>query len=354
MARIRAVYEMVIKRTRYVGLEFGIHGYQPYRVSQIFSRKFGDCKDKASLLVVMLKEAGIDASLVLARTRRGGDLAPEPASLAPFDHAIAYVPAFGLYLDGTAEFSGADELPSQDQDIPVLRVTDRKLVKTPVLPAARNLARGELRVALNTDGSAGIDETLRVAGQAASDWRMRYQAVGERQKRYDEAWNAKQPGAHVETVDMKLGLGQPVDVKAKVAVPRWARPDGDGVLAMPALGREPELLRGFGGLSTRRHDLVLGFPFREEERVVVKLPAHYTVKRLPTSRTLKNPYGTFVFTAKQNGNEVVVSAVLQLDKHRINRNDYPTFRTFLADIDAAVAQELVIATSNKTVAGGAR
>src|SRR5262249_45363362 len=58
-AKIRAIYDLVVRSTRYVGLEFGIHGYQPYRVSQIFARKFGDCKDKASLLKVMLKEVGI-------------------------------------------------------------------------------------------------------------------------------------------------------------------------------------------------------------------------------------------------------------------------------------------------------
>ena len=87
-ARIRAVYDLVVRKTRYVGLEFGIHGYQPYRTTQVFARKFGDCKDKASLLVVMLREIGVEASLVLARTRRGGDLDAAPASLAPFDHAI--------------------------------------------------------------------------------------------------------------------------------------------------------------------------------------------------------------------------------------------------------------------------
>ena len=137
-AKIRAVYDLVVRKTRYVGLEFGIHGYQPYRTTQVFARKFGDCKDKASLLVVMLREIGVEASLVLARTRHGGDLDPEPASLAPFDHAIVYVPRYDLFLDGTAEFSGADELPAQDQDIPVLIVSEGKLRRTPVLPAANN------------------------------------------------------------------------------------------------------------------------------------------------------------------------------------------------------------------------
>src|SRR5690606_13765893 len=109
-------------RTRYVGLEFGIHGYKPYRVPQIIERGFGDCKDKASLLYTMLREAGIDAHIVLVRTRRNGAIPELPASLAVFDHAIAYVPGLDLYIDGTAVYSGMRELPEQDQGVTVLHV----------------------------------------------------------------------------------------------------------------------------------------------------------------------------------------------------------------------------------------
>ncbi|MCK5595788.1 DUF3857 domain-containing protein, partial [bacterium] len=48
--KIRAIYNYVVKKIRYVGLEFGIHGYKPYKSCQVFSRKFGDCKDKALLI----------------------------------------------------------------------------------------------------------------------------------------------------------------------------------------------------------------------------------------------------------------------------------------------------------------
>ena len=67
-ARVRAVYNFVVENTRYVGLEFGIHGYKPYKVTQVLARRFGDCKDKASLLLALLREVGVDADLVLVRT----------------------------------------------------------------------------------------------------------------------------------------------------------------------------------------------------------------------------------------------------------------------------------------------
>ena len=78
---VERVYGWVIENTRYVALEFGIHGFLPYRVPEVVRRGFGDCKDKASLIYTMLREAGVDARLVLVRTRRNGAIA-EAARLA--------------------------------------------------------------------------------------------------------------------------------------------------------------------------------------------------------------------------------------------------------------------------------
>ena len=65
--KIAAIQEFVLRSTRYVALEFGIYSYKPYPVAQTFARRFGDCKDKASLMIAMLREAGIDAELALVR-----------------------------------------------------------------------------------------------------------------------------------------------------------------------------------------------------------------------------------------------------------------------------------------------
>jgi tetratricopeptide (TPR) repeat protein/transglutaminase-like putative cysteine protease len=346
-ARIRAVYDLVVQKTRYVGLEFGIHGYQPYRTTQVFARKFGDCKDKASLLVVMLREIGVDASLVLARTRRGGDLDPEPASLAPFDHAIVYVPKYDLFLDGTAEFSGADELPAMDQDIPVLIVAQGRLARTPVLPAADNRVITADHVQLDAAGGARVDEDVTVAGEVAHQWREHYQSPGERLTRYDKAWAQKHPGAHVESVRMPAlaDLERPVQVRAQVTVPDWARPEVEGgvqELVLPAVARDADMQRSYARLSTRKYDLVLGFPWRQEDRVTVALPAGWSVKRLPEARTVQAPFGRFTITAQQKGGAVEVAAALEVDRHRIAREDYAAFRRFCGDVDAALGQELVI------------
>jgi tetratricopeptide (TPR) repeat protein/transglutaminase-like putative cysteine protease len=345
-AKVRAIYDYVVGKTRYVGLEFGIHGYQPYRTPQIFARKFGDCKDKASLLVVMLKEAGIPSTMVLARTRHGGDLDPQPASLAPFDHAIAYIPKYNWFLDGTAEFSGAEELPAQDQDIPVLLVNEKKLVRTPVLEPAKNTVVTEWRVKLDPTGAARVDEMLRITGEAAHDWRSHYQSPGERGDKYGRAWNDKYPGARLEKLEMALeDREKPVEVAASVTVPHWARTTGENggsSLVMPVLGREADMLRNYARLSARKHDLILGYPWRQEDRITLTLPAGWKVKELPAKKTLESPLGRFTLEVQVKGTIVNVVSTLEVRRHRIAPADYPAFRELCRDIDELVAEELTV------------
>ena len=77
-----AIQEFVLRSTHYVALEFGIYSYKPYPVSQIYARRFGDCKDKASLMIALLRAAGIEAEIALVRTRSLGDVTAAPASIA--------------------------------------------------------------------------------------------------------------------------------------------------------------------------------------------------------------------------------------------------------------------------------
>jgi transglutaminase-like putative cysteine protease/Flp pilus assembly protein TadD len=346
-AKIRAIYDLVVSRTRYVGLEFGIHGYKPYKVAQVFARKFGDCKDKASLLVAMLKAVGIDATLVLARTRRGGDLDRMPASLAVFDHAIVYVPKYRLFLDGTAEFSGSGDLPAQDQDIPVLLVDRGEWMHTPVLPTDQNQIVSNWQIDLETDGSAQVREQVAVTGEEAHEWRMRYQAAGERLDRYAKFWNGKYPGATVEKVAMPdlLDLERPVAVTALVRVPHLARKVGWGAsqrLLVPALAREPDLLRNYARLSERRHSLELDHPFVQREEVTFHAPtgwkSHWNGK---SRRILRSAFGQFELSFARRETDIKVVGQLRLDRHRISKSEYTEFRQFCASIDAALNEELV-------------
>jgi transglutaminase-like putative cysteine protease/Flp pilus assembly protein TadD len=345
--KVKAIHRLVVQNTRYVGLEFGIHGYKPYKSCQVFLRRFGDCKDKATLLMALLRAVGVDSELVLLRTRRGGTIDTAPASLAVFDHAIAYVPALDRYVDGTAEFSGLAELPTEDQDTMALRVSSRgtKLVRTPLLPSSANQAVRTWSVDVQNDGGAVIREDLTIAGQSAHEWREHYQTPGERMERYGKVWNGKYAGAQLQSVVMEVSdRNQPVVVQAVVKVPRLGDMQAPGELHLPTSSREADFTRTYARLGERHWPLVLGFPWQHREQVGYRLPIGARIVRVPASRNIQSNFGTFTLSVESSddGLGLTCKSALYVQRNRIDPEDYAAFRAFLRDIDAALADAVVV------------
>ena len=87
-ARIAAIVAKLHQEVRYTGVEFGASRLTPQKPSDVIQRHYGDCKDKATLLVAMLRAAGIPANLALLSTGPGRDVQPTLPGLSQFNHAI--------------------------------------------------------------------------------------------------------------------------------------------------------------------------------------------------------------------------------------------------------------------------
>jgi cellulose synthase operon protein C len=338
--KVTRIHRWVLDNTRYVGLEFGIHGYKPYRVPQIVRRGFGDCKDKASLLYTMLREAGIESHLVLLRTRRNGDIPELPASLAVFDHAIAYVPSLDLYIDGTAEHSGVTELPVQDQGAVVLHVWPEgsELRRTPVLSAEQNRRTRVLSVQLARDGSANVTEQGEVRGDDAASHRRRYQAEGTRKDRFERATRGTFPGLSLAslTFDSLGDLEEPVRFRYEARVPRFAERDGDALRMAPST--LDDLVRQLAPTAKRRYPLDLGGTAGYVEERTVTLPKGMRVSARPDGGEAKSPFGTLTLQVRGDDRTIEVRTALELSRDRVSPDEYPAFRKWVERADALLRQ----------------
>lgn len=102
--RAREAVRLVQDDVRYVGVELGEHSHQPHAPAWVLERGFGDCKDKALLLVSLLRAVDIDAWPVLVNSEAAPGFDATPPSASAFDHAIALVqlPTGPLFIDATA------------------------------------------------------------------------------------------------------------------------------------------------------------------------------------------------------------------------------------------------------------
>ena len=341
-AKIRAVYDFVVQKTRYVALEFGIHGFKPYRCAQIFARGFGDCKDKATLIVTMLKELGIPATIVIVRTGLRGDFETEPASLAPFDHAIAYVPSIDVYLDGTAEWTGSNELPSMDRGSLALQINEGKpkLVHLPEPTAADSVSSKHIEATVGTDGSAQIDWRADITGSSASSWRQRYHAKATQKTRVQEDLSNELPGVEIKEVSSNdlEDVEQKVQVKAKGRAPNYARRDGDSWTV--GVGAKEHLVRTWAPLSARRREVRIYALSTQENETIVKLPQGAKVLGPPHPAEGKGPFGFYKVDVETTGNVVRVKTTVAITRSRIPASEYAAFRAFCEQADRELGQSL--------------
>jgi len=192
LEKMKAIAKFVQEDIRYVAIELGIGGWQPHPAPDVFTHRYGDCKDKATLMSSMLSSIGVESYYVVINTERGSITADTPAHRG-FDHAIIAIklpegvsdsslaaiyqhPKLGklLFFDPTNEFTPFGQIGGYLQANYGLLVTPDggELVELPKQPCSMNSVQRRAKLTLDPTGKIeGTVEELRVGDRA---WSQRY------------------------------------------------------------------------------------------------------------------------------------------------------------------------------------
>lgn len=90
--QVAATLQFVQDNIRYVGIELGTNSHQASPAPEVLARRYGDCKDKTSLMITLLREQQIDAYPALVNTYREHRLAQSLPSMRSFNHVLVALP----------------------------------------------------------------------------------------------------------------------------------------------------------------------------------------------------------------------------------------------------------------------
>jgi len=195
LGKMNRLAQFVQHDIRYVAIELGIGGWQPHAAPEVFSHRYGDCKDKATLLSSMLREIGIDSYHVSINTERGSVTPDVPAHLA-FNHVILAIklpdglddptlvatlrdPKLGkiLFFDPTDELTPFGQIAGNLQaNYGLLVAPDGgELLALPMQPSAMNGIQRKGKLTLDASGNLKGDVSeIRVGDRAWSQrWALR-------------------------------------------------------------------------------------------------------------------------------------------------------------------------------------
>lgn len=192
LQKMQVIAEFVQHDIRYVAIELGIGGLQPHPAAEVFSHRFGDCKDKATLVRSMLREIGVESYHVVINDRRGAVTGDMPAHNG-FNHVVTAIqlpadlgdpslvavlqhPKLGrlLFFDPTDEITPFGQIRGALQDNYALLVTPEggELMPLPQQPPAMNSIERTAKLTLDAGGTLkGNVKEVRLGGRA---WSERY------------------------------------------------------------------------------------------------------------------------------------------------------------------------------------
>ena len=142
--KVKRIFYWVQENIKYIAFEDGMRGLIPHNGAYVCEKRFGDCKDMASILVNMMQQAGIEAYFTWIGTRDiPYDYSEMPSPLVD-NHMIATYINGGQYyfLDATAQYSPF-EFPSSmiqgKQALVALNEQEYQIVRVPEVPKEKTV-----------------------------------------------------------------------------------------------------------------------------------------------------------------------------------------------------------------------
>jgi hypothetical protein len=353
LEKMAALAKFVQQDIRYVAIELGIGGIQPHSASEIFQHRYGDCKDKATLMAAMLKELGIDSYYVIINSERGSVTADTPAQIRAFDHAVIAIKLpegvndsslvaivqhskLGklLFFDPTDDLTPFGHLRGALQQNYGLLVTPDggELYDLPKLPAALSgISRGGV-VRLDAQGNFSGEFNETRLGDSAAEQRaaMRYVVKeADRVKVIEQMLSQSLPDFAIAKAGMNnlQDIGQPFRLSYTVVAQRYAKTAGDLLLVRPRLIG----IKASGLMETkepRQLPVVFDGPKKDSDHFEITMPGGYEVDDLPPPVDVDYGFASYHSKTEAAGNVLKYTRTFEIKELSVPLNKMDDLKKF--------------------------
>jgi hypothetical protein len=344
--KLSRITDFIQKNIRYFVIMRGIGGWQSNRAADIYRNKYGDCKDKSTLLISMLQVAGIHAFFVPVDHRRGV-VDPDAPSFYG-DHMITaiQIPA-GLddprlkavvkakdgnrYLifDPTDERTPVGNLPSNEQGgYGILAAgASSQVIPLPVLPPDANGTDQVGKFTLLPDGTlTGSVDTSHI-GPEGADLRMflKYSDEKERRNAWENHIAQDVPGITLDAFKFvqPSELDKPLEFHYQFTAHQYAHQAGPLLLLRPRVVGSDVI--SFND-KPRTVPIDLGATGRWHDSFDIALPPGYVVDDTPDPVDIDLDYASYHSAITAKGNVVHYERSLVVRLVQLPASEAASFR----------------------------
>ncbi len=338
--KIKAIYYYVSNKIYYLENDVGIFGKLPNRCPEIFSNKFGDCKDKGTLFIAMLKEIGITAYYAAIRTNDSGQLIKDiPASQT--NHIITYIPKQkdipkGFFTDSTSEFYPFQYLRPDSQGVwaIILMGNNFKLVRTPVYPASKTISIDNYFIEFQNNKDLSVKALHKAQGLYAQRIRKNYKLRYKRNEFLEKKYNKFFGGiSNLKSYFTPLyNMNIPVKIRSRFIVKDYIKVLQSKIYLQ--MFHSFDLSSILTSKENRKYDILFQYGIKKRINQKIKFPKGYIIDTLPKpfSFHINKIFSMKIDYQIING-YILVLKELTIERGHIKKSDYHKLKNYcrLAD-----------------------
>jgi transglutaminase-like putative cysteine protease len=346
--KAQAIYYWVQNHVKYVAFEEGLEGFIPRQAADVCTKRYGDCKDMASILTAMLRISGLNACFTWIGTRS----IPYKYSEVPLpvtdNHMISAVniDKNWIFLDATDPncIFGFPSSGIQGKEALVSISPDKyEVVNVPVMPSALSVITDSTFINLGNNTLTGTS-SVRYAGYFGSDLHnsLSYNK-GDDERVYARSRMAKGSNKFIMS-DYKIRFDEPMSKSANISagfeIPGYPKFIGDEIY----INLNLEKLIGSTPIDTSKRKVAIenDHLYTINQVHVLKVPAGYAVDYLPGNTSLANDVLDFSIIYKQVGEQVFASQQLVLKKLYIQPADFIAWNNAVSMVSPAYKEQVVL------------
>jgi len=348
MEKVDVLTHWVADEIRYSGLSMGEgEGYTLHTGEMTFRDRAGVCKDKAGMLITMLRAAGLES--YPAMTMAGSRIDRVPAD--QFNHCVTvwkrgdgdYMLLDPTWVPLTRELWSSLE---QQQEYLMGVPEGADLMTTPISPPKNHpfTVRAETRL----DDQGNLTGTLTVEGDGQADSRLRRKGRKfQWRSDYERALADLAPRAEILSLRFTdpVDLSRPTRIEITFRIPDYAIKAGDALILVPLAARhifpDPAL-----SYSTNRNTRTTPFRIRCSQLLnleeVLRLPPGYRVTHAPEFEELAGIPADFKTEYEYNRNRLVFRQTLSFAKRIYQAEEWPHFRKVIQEANRARTAPVII------------
>lgn len=346
--KAQAIYYWVQNHIKYVAFEAGLEGFVPRQAEDVYTKRYGDCKDMASLLTALLNASGLKAYFTWIGTRSIPYSYTEVPLPISDNHMISAVKVDNkwIFLDATDPncIFGFPSSSIQNKEALIGISADKyELVKVPVMVSSKSIIVDSTFLTIDKKILKGFASVDYVGYYGSDVYNSLLYNKGDDERVYARRRMAKGSNKFIMK-DYKISFPDPANksanIKSNFEIPDYVKSIDDEMY----INLNLEKIFGYTVTDTAKRKMAIENSFLMNIRQVhlLKIPEGYALEHLPKNISVSNNVVDFSIEYKQVKDQVIATQNYTIKQLYIEVADFTKWNEAITKVSPAYKEEIVL------------